>query len=107
MSRAVLAFEGVSYRYPGASDAALRDVSVELHAGEFCVLAGLSGSGKSTLLRAACGLVPHFHGGDFAGRARRPDPDRSRARPDAFVALPRAVVHPRRAAAACAWRAKR
>jgi energy-coupling factor transporter ATP-binding protein EcfA2 len=69
MSRAVLAFEGVSYRYPGASDAALRDVSVELHAGEFCVLAGLSGSGKSTLLRAACGLVPHFHGGDFAGRA--------------------------------------
>ena len=30
--------------------------------------AGLSGSGKSTLLRAACGLVPHFHGGEFAGR---------------------------------------
>ena len=28
------------------------------------------GSGKSTLLRAACGLVPHFHGGEFAGRGR-------------------------------------
>ena len=38
--------------------------------GEFCLLAGLSGSGKSTLLRAACGLVPHFHGGRFAGRVR-------------------------------------
>ena len=37
-------------------------------AGEFCLLAGLSGEGKSTLLRAACGLVPHFHGGRFAGR---------------------------------------
>ena len=32
------------------------------------MLAGLSASGKSTLLRAACGLVPHFHGGEFAGR---------------------------------------
>ena len=30
-------------------------------------MAGLSGSGKSTLLRAACGLVPHFHGGSFGG----------------------------------------
>ena len=29
---------------------------------------GELGSGKSTLLRAACGLVPHFHGGEFAGR---------------------------------------
>ena len=32
-------------------------------------LSGRSGSGKSTLLRAACGLVPHFHGGDVAGAA--------------------------------------
>jgi energy-coupling factor transport system ATP-binding protein len=31
------------------------------------VLAGRSGSGKSTLLRAACGLVPHFHGGEVEG----------------------------------------
>ena len=32
------------------------------------MLAGGSGSGKSTLLRAASGLVPHFHGGEFTGR---------------------------------------
>jgi energy-coupling factor transporter ATP-binding protein EcfA2 len=38
--------------------------------GEFVVLAGRSGSGKSTLLRAACGLVPHFHGGEIAGDVR-------------------------------------
>ena len=31
------------------------------------MLAGESGSGKSTLLRAACGLVPHFHGGEACG----------------------------------------
>src|SRR5581483_10984704 len=70
VSGALLAFERVSYRYPGAARDALRDVSFELHPGEFCLLAGLSGSGKSSLLRAACGLVPHFHGGAFAGRVR-------------------------------------
>jgi energy-coupling factor transport system ATP-binding protein len=37
--------------------------------GELVVVAGRSGSGKSTLLRVVSGLVPHFHGGRFAGRA--------------------------------------
>jgi energy-coupling factor transporter ATP-binding protein EcfA2 len=68
VSGALISFEQVTYRYPDAERPALEDVSVELHPGEFCLLAGLSGSGKSTLLRAACGLVPHFHGGRFAGR---------------------------------------
>ncbi len=65
---ALLRFEQVSYGYPGAEQDALKDIQLEVHAGEFCLLAGLSGDGKSTLLRAACGLVPHFHGGRFAGR---------------------------------------
>jgi energy-coupling factor transport system ATP-binding protein len=65
----VLSLQGVTYRYPGTEDDALRDVSLEVAPGEFVVLAGLSASGKSTVLRAASGLVPHFHGGTFAGRA--------------------------------------
>jgi energy-coupling factor transport system ATP-binding protein len=65
---AVLSLDRVSYRYPGTSEDALLDVSLEVAPGEFVVLAGLSASGKSTLLRAASGLVPHFHGGTFAGR---------------------------------------
>jgi energy-coupling factor transporter ATP-binding protein EcfA2 len=70
MSGALLAFDGVTYRYPGVDQPALSDVSLEIGPGEFCLLAGLSGHGKSTLLRAACGLVPHFHGGHFTGRVR-------------------------------------
>jgi energy-coupling factor transport system ATP-binding protein len=75
MSGALISFEQVTYSYPGAERPALSDVSVEFHPGEFCLLAGLSGSGKSSLLRAACGLVPHFHGGRFAGRVEVADLD--------------------------------
>jgi energy-coupling factor transporter ATP-binding protein EcfA2 len=64
----VLAVEDVTYTYPDADAPALRELSFGLEPGEFCVVAGLSACGKSTLLRAACGLVPHFHGGEFAGR---------------------------------------
>jgi len=63
----ILSFERVTYHYPGNDTPALEDVSFEIEPGELCLLAGLSGHGKSTLLRAACGLVPHFHGGRFAG----------------------------------------
>jgi energy-coupling factor transport system ATP-binding protein len=64
---AILSFERVTYHYPGVETPALDDVSLEIQPGELCLLAGMSGQGKSTLLRAACGLVPHFHGGRFAG----------------------------------------
>jgi energy-coupling factor transporter ATP-binding protein EcfA2 len=64
----VLSIDRVTYTYPGAAAPALVDVNVEIVPGELVVLAGGSGSGKSTLLRAGNGLVPHFHGGVFAGR---------------------------------------
>jgi energy-coupling factor transporter ATP-binding protein EcfA2 len=63
-----LAVEGLTYSYPRAAVPALVDVSLEVAPGEFVLLAGRSASGKSTLLRAACGLVPHFHGGEVEGR---------------------------------------
>jgi energy-coupling factor transport system ATP-binding protein len=63
-----LAVEGLTYSYPRSETPALVDVSLEVAPGEFVLLAGRSASGKSTLLRAACGLVPHFHGGEVDGR---------------------------------------
>jgi energy-coupling factor transport system ATP-binding protein len=70
-----LAVEGLSYAYPHASARALADVSLEVAPGEVVLLAGRSASGKSTLLKAACGLVPHFHGGEIEGEVRVADLD--------------------------------
>ncbi|HKH42237.1 MAG TPA: ABC transporter ATP-binding protein, partial [Solirubrobacterales bacterium] len=67
MADRVLDLSGLSYRYPDAEHDALRNVELRVEPGEFVVIAGRSGSGKSTLLRAACGLVPHFHGGRVEG----------------------------------------
>jgi energy-coupling factor transporter ATP-binding protein EcfA2 len=70
-----LAVDALGYSYPHAPTPALVDVSLEVAPGEFVLLAGRSASGKSTLLKAACGLVPHFHGGEIEGEVRVADLD--------------------------------
>jgi energy-coupling factor transport system ATP-binding protein len=71
----------LTYRYPSAQRPALDGVSLEVHPGELVCLLGRSGSGKSTLLRALAGLVPHFHGGSFAGRVEVDGRDTRTERP--------------------------
>ena len=65
----VASLDGLTYWYPGAGSPALASVELEVGPG-LTVVAGPSGGGKSTLLRVFNGLVPHFHGGRIAGRAR-------------------------------------
>jgi energy-coupling factor transport system ATP-binding protein len=65
----VLELDRVTYTYPGGAQPAINEVTLRIPHGQLVLLAGGSGSGKSTLLRVASGLVPHFHGGTFAGRA--------------------------------------
>jgi len=49
-------FNHVSFRYPGASDYVLQDVSFSVKKGETAAFIGSTGSGKSTLIN----LVPRF-----------------------------------------------
>ena len=46
-----ITFENVSFRYPGAANDALHDVSLKINAGEQVAFVGPSGGGKTTLAR--------------------------------------------------------
>jgi energy-coupling factor transport system ATP-binding protein len=83
---AALAVRGLGYSYPHSVCPALEDVSLEVAPGEFVLLAGRSASGKSTLLKAACGLVPHFHGGEIEGEVQVADLDAIAAGPGELAA---------------------
>ncbi|MEM9292196.1 MAG: ATP-binding cassette domain-containing protein [Acidobacteriota bacterium] len=64
----VARLDRVSYRYSPQGPAVLKELSLEVEAGELLVVTGPSGSGKSTFLRLFNGLVPNFHGGVLGGR---------------------------------------
>ncbi|HWP51939.1 MAG TPA: ABC transporter ATP-binding protein [Clostridia bacterium] len=53
----LLTFEDVSFRYPGAQDAALSHISFTASSGQTTAIIGSTGSGKSTLLK----LVERFY----------------------------------------------
>jgi ATP-binding cassette subfamily B protein len=55
--RGRLEFRGVEFRYPGAEDAVLRDISFVAGPGETTAIIGSTGSGKSTLVN----LIPRFY----------------------------------------------
>jgi ABC-type multidrug transport system fused ATPase/permease subunit len=72
-----LELEGVAFTYPGATQATLRDVSLQIKAGEIVGLMGRSGAGKSTLADVILGLLQstggtvRVNGWDIQGQVPR------------------------------------
>jgi peptide/nickel transport system ATP-binding protein len=65
----ILQVQNITARYRGTSFDVLKNVSVDLPAGQTLAVVGESGSGKSTLARAITGLLPPSQGRiTFAGR---------------------------------------
>ena len=56
----VFRLENLSFAYPGASQKALKDISLAIESGEVIVVCGQSGCGKTTLLKMfKRELTPH------------------------------------------------
>src|ERR671937_3213758 len=55
--RALITFRSVSFAYPGATEPAVREVTLEVRDGEMLAVVGANGSGKSTLGRLANALL--------------------------------------------------
>jgi peptide/nickel transport system ATP-binding protein len=70
---AVLSVAGITARYRGTNFDVLKNVTVDLPAGQTLAVVGESGSGKSTLARVITGLLPASKGKlTFAGRVLSP-----------------------------------
>jgi peptide/nickel transport system ATP-binding protein len=70
---AVLSVAGVTARYRGTNFDVLKNITVDLPAGQTLAVVGESGSGKSTLARVITGLLPARKGKlTFAGRTLSP-----------------------------------
>jgi ATP-binding cassette, subfamily B, bacterial len=52
----VIRFEGVTFTYPGGHEPVLKDLTMEIRAGEKVALVGANGAGKSTLTKLLLGL---------------------------------------------------
>jgi ATP-binding cassette subfamily B protein len=61
--RADLEFQGVEFRYPGAVDPVLREISFHAKAGETTAIVGSTGAGKTTLLSLIPRLIDVTGGG--------------------------------------------
>jgi len=67
---ALVEVNGLTYIYPGQATPALREISLQVEAGQITALVGANGAGKSTLCLALAGLIPALFHGEMEGSVR-------------------------------------
>ena len=63
----IISIHDLTFTYPGAATATLRNLNLEVAEGDFLAIMGANGCGKSTLCKAMNGLIPQFIVGDMTG----------------------------------------
>jgi len=67
MAEPIIRVKNLTFRYPSGADDVLRNIDLEVAAGQFIGITGPSGAGKSTLCMCLKGLIPHSKGGTMSG----------------------------------------
>lgn len=63
----MISFDGISFSYSSQDSGGLKDIDLNIQAGECILLCGRSGCGKTTVTRLINGLIPYFYAGNLNG----------------------------------------
>lgn len=64
----IIKLENVSYHYPKTKKWVLKNLTFEVHKGEFIAIMGQNGAGKTTLCQCFNSTVPNYHQGMLKGK---------------------------------------
>jgi osmoprotectant transport system ATP-binding protein len=93
---ASVSYRDVTKRYPGQDEPAIRDLSLDVPAGEICVLVGPSGSGKTTALRMVNRTVEFTEGDILIGGTSIRDRDPAELRREMGYVIQQIGLFPHR-----------
>lgn len=68
MEKPIISFNNFSFQYLSQAEPTLKQIELEIKAGEKILIAGPSGSGKSTLAKCLNGLIPNEDRGELTGK---------------------------------------
>lgn len=68
MEKPIISFNNFSFQYLSQAEPTLKQIDLEIKAGEKILIAGPSGSGKSTLAKCLNGLIPNEDRGELTGK---------------------------------------
>lgn len=67
MNKLIISFKDFTFKYLTQAEPTLKNIDLEIMAGEKILIAGPSGSGKSTLAKCLNGLIPNEDKGEISG----------------------------------------